>query len=186
MADSTKKIPLTAEVTILGRTMTVTRPNETQLTTWVSGGESPPTRDVERQAVTLIPGAKSYRPGETAEIMVQAPFAPAEGLMSIRRSGIVRTESFRMTGPTTTLKVPIDETLLPNVVVQVDLVGAAVRTDDDGVARPALPRRPAYASGSLDLDVSTASRTLTVAVTPRHRKLEPGGSTNGRRPWPKA
>ena len=32
MADSTKNVPLTAPVTILGRTMIVTRPNETQLT----------------------------------------------------------------------------------------------------------------------------------------------------------
>lgn len=32
MADSTKKVPLTAPVTILGRTMIVQRPNETQLT----------------------------------------------------------------------------------------------------------------------------------------------------------
>lgn len=32
MADSTKNVPLTAETVILGRTMVVKRPNETQLT----------------------------------------------------------------------------------------------------------------------------------------------------------
>ena len=72
----------------------------------------------------LIPDKKEYTPGNTAEIMVQAPFYPAEGIVTWRRSGIVKTERITLSGPTASLKVPITEDLVPNLYVQVDLVGA--------------------------------------------------------------
>lgn len=153
------------------------RPNMTQLTLWVSGAPTVPQRGVEQQRVILIPDKDEYQPGDTAEILVQAPFAPAEGLLSIRRSGLVRTESFRMDGGSTTLRVPVDESLMPNFTVQVDLNGAAERAGADGKADPNLPARPAYASGSLDLKVPPLVRTLTVAATPREAAIVPGGST---------
>ena len=40
----------------------------------------------------MIPGKKEYAPGETAEILVNAPFYPAEGLLTLSRNGIIRTE----------------------------------------------------------------------------------------------
>ena len=52
-----------------------------------------------------------------------------------------------------TVKVPITDGYTPNVYVQVDLVGAALRTDDTGQPDPKLPRRPAYASGHFNLGV---------------------------------
>ncbi|HVF87327.1 MAG TPA: MG2 domain-containing protein, partial [Pyrinomonadaceae bacterium] len=108
------------------------RPNESELTLWVAGGKQPPQRDVTQQKIELIPDRKEYQAGETAEILLQAPFYPAEGVMSLRRSGIVRTERFQINEPSHTLRIPIDEAFTPNVHVQVDLVGAAVRTDDAG------------------------------------------------------
>ena len=91
------------------------RINETELSVWVAGGQQPPDRNVAQQQVMLIPSKKDYRAGETARIMVQAPFFPAEGVLSLRRSGIVSTERFRMTGPSTTLEVPIVDGYTPNV-----------------------------------------------------------------------
>ncbi len=153
------------------------RPNMTQLTLWVSGAPTVPQRGVEQQRVLLIPDKDEYQPGDTAEILVQAPFTPAEGLLSIRRSGLVKTESFHMDGPSTTLRVPVDESLMPNFWLQVDLNGAAERAGPDGEADPDLPARPAYASGSLDLKVPPLVRTLTVEATPRQAAVAPGGAT---------
>ena len=82
------------------------RPNESELTLWVAGGKKPPARDVEQEKVELIPDRKEYRAGDTAEILVQSPFFPAEGLLTLRRSGIVSTERFRMNEPSHTLRVP--------------------------------------------------------------------------------
>ncbi len=153
------------------------RPNRSEITVWVSGGERPPARNVEQEEVTLIPGKRDYQPGDTAEILVQAPFYPAEGMITLRRSGLVRSERFTMDGPTYTLKVPIEEGYIPNVHVQVDLVGAAPRTNDAGEVQPDIPKRPAYATGELSLSVPPLARTLALDVTPRDTKLEPGGKT---------
>ena len=110
------------------------RRNESEITVWVAGGKQPPKRDVEQEKVEMIPDRKDYHPGDTAEILLQAPFYPAEGVMTLRRSGIVKTERFTMEGPSYTLKIPIVESYLPNIHVQVDLNGAAARTDDTGQA----------------------------------------------------
>ena len=154
------------------------RPNETEVLVWVSGGKSPPKRNVELEKLTLVPNQKDYKAGDTAEILVQSPFFPAEGLMTTRRSGIVDTIRFTMTGPTTKLKIPIVEGHVPNIHVQFDVVGAAERLDDKGEPAPKLPKRPAFASGTINLSVPPVNRTLTVEVNPAQKKLEPGGKTS--------
>lgn len=153
------------------------RANQTELTVWVAGGKQPAARNVEQEEITLIPDKKEYRPGDTAEILVQSPFYPAEGVLSLRRSGIVTAERFSLTGPSKTVTVPINDVYTPNIFVQIDVVGAATRVDDKGEEMTKLPRRPAYAKGSLRLSVPPVSRTLSVKVKPRDKKLAPGGQT---------
>ncbi len=153
------------------------RPNQTTLTVWVAGGDMPPARDIAQEQINLIPNAKEYQDGDVAEILVNAPFYPASGLLSVRRSGIVSTERFELAGPTTTLKIPIKDGLVPNVFVQVDLVGKTARLGDDGQPTTALPDRPAYAMGQLSLPVPPKKRTLKVDVAPRAAKVEPGKPT---------
>ncbi len=149
------------------------RANQTKLEFWVSGGDQPPARDVKQELVQLIPDKKLYADGDVAELLVQAPFYPAEAIVSWRRSGIVKLERIKLDGPTTTIKVPITEAMVPNLVVQVDLVGAAARTDDKGDPDPALPKRPAYAVGAIDLPIPPKQRTLAVKVVPSAAKLGP-------------
>jgi uncharacterized protein YfaS (alpha-2-macroglobulin family) len=153
------------------------RPNETRMTFWVAGGEEPPQRNVAQERVMLIPDKKEYMPGNTAEIMVQAPWFPAEGVVTWQRGGIVHVERITMTGPSASLTVPITDAMVPNLNVQVDLVGMAVRTNDAGDPDPKLPKRPAYAVGTLDLSIPPKQRALQVAVTPAATKLGPGQST---------
>lgn len=153
------------------------RPNQSQIMVWVSGGDTPPVRNVQQEEVMLVPDGKEYRPGQTARLLVQAPFFPAHGLLSLRRSGLVETRSFEMKGPTTTLEVPIGEAHVPNLTVQVDLVGSAARTTDDGKPDDRLPRRPAYGKGTIDLPVPPVTRSLKLDVKPRAAKLAPGEST---------
>ncbi len=153
------------------------RPNTTSLTFWVAGGDTPKSRDVAMEKVQLIPDKKDYTPGNTAELLIQAPFYPAEGLVTWRRSGIVKIEKIVLTGPTKVITVPITDTMTPNLYVQVDLVGASDRLDDKGDPDPKLPKRPAYAVGSINLSIPPRQRTLAVAVSPAVGKLGPGEST---------
>ncbi len=151
--------------------------NESELTVWVPGGKTPPKREVEQEEVQLIPSKKDYQPGDVAELLVIAPFTPAEGVLTLRREGIVKTERFTMKDSSITLRVPLEEKYLPNIYAQVDLVGAADRTNDKGEVDAKLAKRPAFASGNLDLSISTASRQLSVSADPRDKTLIPGGAT---------
>ncbi len=153
------------------------RKNRTEMTRWVSGGSRPPARKVEQEEATLVPDRKEYQPGDTAEILVMSPFYPAEGVVTLRRSGLVSTQRFTMEGPSYTLRIPIEEAYIPNVNVQVDLVGAATRTTDSGEEDTRLPKRPAFATGSLNLPVPPLARKLSLEVTPRDKALDPGGET---------
>ncbi|HET9532994.1 MAG TPA: DUF6049 family protein, partial [Blastocatellia bacterium] len=153
------------------------RRNESELTLWVAGGKVVPRRNVEKEDVNLIPDRKEYQPGDTAEILVQAPFYPAEGVMTLRRSGILTTERFRMDGPSHTLKVAIREGYTPNLYVQVDLVGATARTDEEGKPNERLPKRPAFGAGTLNLSIPPLARKLKVEARPQEKALEPGGTT---------
>jgi uncharacterized protein YfaS (alpha-2-macroglobulin family) len=161
----------------------------------VAGGKQPP-KGIDEEGVKLIPDRKEYKAGDTAQLLVQAPFYPAEAVMSLRRSGIVRTERFRIESANYVLRVPLEEAWTPNVHVQVDIVGAEDRegenanlnTGNTGASpasstrtaggAPALPvKRPAYATGQIDLSIPPLSRRLNVVATPRDKALEPQGST---------
>jgi uncharacterized protein YfaS (alpha-2-macroglobulin family) len=153
------------------------RINLTEIRLWVEGGEMPPSRDVAQEKLTLVPEKEVYQPGETAKLLVQSPFYPAEGVLTIRRSGLVREDRFTMNGPTIKLSVPILEEHIPNVVVQVDVSGSALRRDDKGKPHEDLPRRAAFATGNLTFKVPPLARTLSVKAAPRVSALEPGGKT---------
>lgn len=153
------------------------RRNLSGLTRWVSGGQQPPARKVEQEEVTLIPDKETYQPGEMAQILVQSPFSPAEGLLTVSRSGTLYTQRFTLTDGTATLQIPIAEEHIPNLHIQVDLTGQSPRTDDNGEIISGIPPRPAYAVGTLNLNIPPVQRTLSLEVTPEHDKLEPGGQT---------
>ena len=152
--------------------------NRTQTTMWVSGGPGLPTRGVDQQAVTVVPDRETYAPGETAELLVQAPFAPATGLMTVMKRGIVSTQRFDVTDGSAVLQIPIDDGDVPNLTVQVDVVGATTRTTDDGTMLPDSPLRPAYATGRINLSVPPATRALTVTATPADDAVTPGTDTS--------
>lgn len=153
------------------------RLNQSTLSLWVAGGKVPTSQKVEQEQITLIPDRKSYKPGETAEILMQAPFADAEGVMTLRRNGLLMKERFKVDGTSHTFKVKLEEYHTPNVHFQVDLVGATQRTGADGKPLKTKIQRPAYATGHLNLPVPPETRKLTVEVKPRVKALQPGGET---------
>jgi uncharacterized protein YfaS (alpha-2-macroglobulin family) len=154
------------------------RSSRTEITRWVSGGIRRPERNVTQEEVTLIPDKQEYAPGDQAEILVEAPFSPARGLLTVSRPGFLSTETFTIEGTSTVLAIPIEDGYIPDVHIQVDLVGATERTDDYGDPLADAPDRPAFAVGSLDLEVPPYSRTLTVSAAPAHPTTEPGSTTS--------
>lgn len=153
------------------------RKNQTMTSLWVIGADRPKDRRLERGRVNVALDKTEYQPGELAELLVVAPFAPAEGILTVRRQGIVHVERFSMKTTSQALKVKLDEALVPNAEVRVDIVGQDVRTDDAGNPDERLPKRPAYASGSAQAKILPTSRTLDIKAAAKRPTLEPGGST---------
>ena len=126
------------------------------------GGDRPKDREPRRSdRVTVVPDKKEYQPGELAELLVVAPFAPAEGLLTVRRQGIVHVERFTMKSTTSqAIKVKLDDALVPNAEIRVDLVGAgATRTTRRQ------PRRAATQATRVCRRARRASKILPTART---------------------
>ncbi|WAS91057.1 Ig-like domain-containing alpha-2-macroglobulin family protein [Nannocystis punicea] len=153
------------------------RASVTRTDLWVAGGDTPPSRTIEQEKVGLLADKKEYGAGDVAELLVVSPWPRAEGVLTIRRSGLVRSERFKVEDGAAKLRVPIEEAHVPNLHVHVDLVGAAPRTRDDGTVDPSLSPRPAYAAGALNLRVPPRRRTLQLTVKPRDEELPPGAKT---------
>ncbi|HMZ79782.1 MAG TPA: alpha-2-macroglobulin family protein, partial [Acidobacteriota bacterium] len=79
-----------------------------------------------------------------------------------------------ITEPVHRYQLPILESHVPNMTVQVDLTGATTRTNRKGLPDPNLPLRPAFATGNLELVISPVTRTLTVTATPYKPEVKPG------------
>ena len=153
------------------------RSNESRITRWVSGGQIPSSREVEKEEIMLIPDQDEYQPGDVAQVLVQTPFVPAEVLLTVSRSGVLYTERHLIQEGTLTLSVPIEDEHIPNIHLQVDAVGAVPRVGDTGEPVEDAPSRPAYASGQLNLSIPPLSRTLAVNTSLLDNEIEPGGST---------
>ncbi len=152
--------------------------NRTETTAWVSGAESQPTRGVDQQLLTVVPSQETYAVGDTAELLVQAPFVTGEGLVTVSRNGIRDTIRFQLVDGSAVVEVPITEADVPQLSLNLEVVGAADRTNDDGSVATDVTQRPAYAVGSMTLSVPAVSHTLDVTATPRETELVPGESTS--------
>ena len=150
--------------------------SRTELTVWVSGAESFPSRNVTQETVTIVPDSELYAPGDTAELLVQAPFT-GDALVTLSHNDIVSTEHVTLADGSAVVQVPITEDYIGGLGVSIEAVGAATRLADDGTELPDAPKRPAYAVGQLTLPISKLSRALTVTATPRDEQVEPGANT---------
>lgn len=151
--------------------------SRTELTRWVSGGPVRPDRGVWAEQLTLVPDRSDYAPGETALVLVHAPFSSGHGIVLTGRGGSGPVVNFDLADGSAVVPIPLTDDDVPGVVLTFDVAGTAPRTGDDGRPLAGAPARPAYATGALTVPVSTASRTLTVTATPAHRVLAPGAST---------
>ena len=154
------------------------RMSHTSMKLYVLGSDSAENPMVKQGRVEVLADQEEYRGGDTAELLVMAPFAPAEGVLTLRRQGVVELKRFRMEQTTMVVPVRIDGGYVPNVTARVDLVGAKVRENEVGDPDASLPKRPAFATGQTALKVPPVDRTLEIKVTPRRRFLKPGSSTS--------
>ncbi|MYB28031.1 MAG: hypothetical protein F4X38_02720 [Acidimicrobiaceae bacterium] len=155
------------------------RTSRSELTRWVAGSRSgPPSRRIDLETANLIPDAETYAAGDTAEILVDSPFASGTGLLTVAHNQIIELRTFEIADHAAVLKVPITDDHVPELVVQVEIVSTTERTADDGTTLEGAPHRPAYASGQALLRVPPLLRTLDVTAEPASNVVKPGAATS--------
>ncbi len=125
----------------------------------------------DHNRIDLIPEKKTYRPGETARIMVKSPWERATALLTTEREGVRTWKEFELTSTQQTLSVPITEKDIPNVYVSVLLVKG--RTQKEPNKDGSDPGKPAFRVGYVELAVEDASKRLKVDVKADREEFRP-------------
>ena len=92
----------------------------------------------DHNRIDLVPERKTYKPGDTARIMIQSPWEQATALVTTEREGIRSHRQFALTSTQQSISVPITEDDIPNVFVSVLLVKGRTQRPPPP---PPLPRR---------------------------------------------
>lgn len=128
----------------------------------------------DHNRITLEPEKRTWKPGDTARVMVQSPWETATALVTVEREGIRHHRRFALTSTQQTVEVPITEQDIPNVFVSVLLVRGRVSTDpgEDGSD----PGKPAFRLGYTELSVADDSKKLAVTVSADRAEYRPANS----------
>ena len=131
---------------------------------WVSGAGFALWQVTNDDTIKLIADKERYEVGDTAEVLVPAPFAGATALITVERGKIITREVRTLRTNSERLHIPIVDHSVPDVFVSVVLYRAPTDVDP-------LPR---YKVGYVELPVSTQTRALSVKITPDRGQAKPG------------
>ena len=120
--------------------------------------------------ITLTPEKTTYKPGETARIMVQSPFEEATALITVEREGILSSRVTTLVGSAPQIEVPIGEEHMPNVYVSVMLLQGRSAPPNGGND----PGAPTFKMGYIPLRVDPDTRHLAVEIIPDEETYRPG------------
>lgn len=122
---------------------------------WIATDQFVNWRIENNDRIELVADKKEYNVGETAKVLIPAPFQNAQALMTIERGGILEVKPLGVIGNSDTLEIPITEELLPTAYVSVMLVKG--RTEDSPT--------PQFKLGYATLNINPAEKILDVKIT---------------------
>lgn len=124
--------------------------------------------DPNERRMDLVPDKREYRPGDTARILVQSPFAiPVRAWLTIERGTLLEQQLITLQSASDVLDIPITPDMAPNVFVSLTAVKAVDGSD---------PENP-YADirlGIVELVVSPEQLALNLSLEPRNENFIPG------------
>lgn len=132
-------------------------------------------RRKDDDVVEIVADKESYKPGDTARLLVKSPFDRAFALVTVEREGILSRWTQTLSGGASLVRVPLDDRAVPNVFVSVTLVRgrqAAAGFGDDGEDRG----KPQAKFGYKALNVDPGGRRLAVKVSADKGEYRPGGA----------
>ena len=148
------------------------RSTETRVSFYVVGDGYTAWARYDHNRIDLIPEKQTWKPGDTARIMVKSPWEKATALLTTEREGVRTHTPFELTSTQQTITVPITEKDIPNVFVSVLLVKG--RTSQDPGKDGSDPGKPAFRLGYVELKVEDATKRLAVDVKANKAEYRPG------------
>jgi uncharacterized protein YfaS (alpha-2-macroglobulin family) len=141
--------------------------------TWfyASGGGYTAWQRYDHNRIDLVPERKTYKPGETARILVKSPWEHATALVTTEREGVRTWREFALTSTQQTISVPVAERDIPNVFISVLLLKG--RTKEASGNDEGDPGKPSFRLGYVELDVEDAAKRLTVDVKANQSEYRP-------------
>ncbi|MEX0781298.1 MAG: Ig-like domain-containing protein [Dehalococcoidia bacterium] len=131
---------------------------------WVYSGEFASWFVSNDDILKLVADQEGYEVGDTAEILVPAPFEGAIGLVTVERGKIHSRAVQPFPTNSTRISIPVVERNVPNVYVSTVLYRPPTAEDP-------IPR---FKLGYVELPVSTETRELTVDIQPDREQAQPG------------
>ncbi len=139
---------------------------------YVTGADYVAWKRNDDDAIELVPDATSYRPGETARLLVKSPYEKAKALVTVEREHILKSEVVEIIGSSAEIAIPVGSEWIPNAFVSVILI--------QGRTSPASPEavedsgKPSFKIGYIDLKVDPAEMRLEVDLKPDRSDYQPG------------
>jgi alpha-2-macroglobulin len=143
----------------------------------------------DHNRIELVPERSTYKPGDTARIMIQSPWEQATALVTTEREGVRSHRQFALTSTQQSITIPITEEEIPNLFVSVLLLKGrsqapastadVTATPDYGYRGPHVtedpsdPGKPAFRLGYVELKVEDASKRLAVALRADKEEYRP-------------
>src|SRR5262245_13050724 len=129
----------------------------------------------DHNRIDLVPERETYKPGETARLMIQSPWEQATALLTVELEGIRSHSQFALTSTQQTVTVPITAADIPNLYVSVLLVKGRTATDatSDDTSDPG---KPAFRLGYAKLTVEDSSKRLSMTVKANKDEFRPAGT----------
>jgi uncharacterized protein YfaS (alpha-2-macroglobulin family) len=136
----------------------------------------------DHNRIDLVPERRTWKPGETARIMIQSPWENATALLTTEREGIRSHRQFTLTSTQQSVSVPITEADIPNVYVSVLLIKGRTKAPEGTTASTEAdtsdPGKPSFRLGYVELQVEDASKRLTVAVGGNKQEYRPANAAS--------
>lgn len=145
----------------------------------------------DNNRIDLVADKTTYKPGDTARIMIESPWEQATVLVTTEREGIRSHREFPLSSTQQSIEIPVTENEIPNVYVSVMLIKGRSKpltqlktgapppkpsqtqsVEDD----PSDPGKPAFRVGYVQLNVDDGSKKLKVAVAANKQEYRPANT----------
>ncbi len=137
---------------------------------YATGSDYVPWERKDDDKLELVAGADSYRPGETARILIKSPYETAKALVTIEREFVLKSMVLDIRGSASEIEIPLGNEHIPNVFVSVLLVQGRTAAPESAAQDVG---KPGFKLGIINLSVDPSAKRLKVDVKADKPKYKP-------------